>query len=220
VRAPGPKRPLGKLRDGIGRQFDDLRMTAGERRARLSRHATERLMYSNARLTMGRYSYGDPLVVTFTGDDASVRIGAFTSIGPDVVLMDGGNHRMDWVSTFPFRASLQLPEAYEDGHPKSRGDIEIGNDVWIGRGARVLSGVKIGDGAVVGGYAVVTRDVSPYTIVAGNPARDVRRRFSDAQIDALQRIAWWDWPMEEIVRCVPELCDGDIDGFISRHLPA
>jgi acetyltransferase-like isoleucine patch superfamily enzyme len=168
---------------------------------------------------MGRHSYGDPRVATFPGDTAHVRVGAFTSIGPEVILMDGGDHRTDWVTTFPFRAMLGMPGAYEDGHPTSRGDIDIGNDVWIGRGARVRSGVRIGDGAVVGGYAVVTHDVRPYAVVVGVPAREIRRRFSDEQVDALMRIRWWDWPMDAIERCVPQLCSDSVDAFIGEHLP-
>jgi acetyltransferase-like isoleucine patch superfamily enzyme len=212
-------RRLGALRDLAGRPIDALWTAYGERRAQLGRQATDEVLYSSERLTMGRSSYGDPLVASFPGDTAHVRIGAFTSLGPDVILMDGGDHRVDWVSTFPFRAALGLPGAYEDGHPSSRGDIEIGNDVWIGRGARVRSGVTIGNGAVVAGYAVVTRDVRPYAVVAGVPAREIRRRFTDQQIEALERIAWWDWPMDEVLRCVPQLCSDDIEAFIREHSP-
>jgi acetyltransferase-like isoleucine patch superfamily enzyme len=214
------KRRLRWLRDLLGRPIDELQLARRERRRRLARYVVEEVHYSTERLTLGRFTYGDPLVATFPGDTAAVRIGAFTSIGPDVILMDGGNHRADWVSTFPFRACLDMDGAYQDGHPASRGDIEIGNDVWIGRGARVLSGVKIGNGAVVGGYAVVSRDVRPYAIVVGNPARETRRRFTDEQVDALERIAWWDWPMDTILQAVPQLCDGDIDAFIALHDPA
>jgi acetyltransferase-like isoleucine patch superfamily enzyme len=208
-----------KLRELLRRLLDTIRWSFGERRKRLNRYAIERMLYSNERVTIGRCSYGDPLVATFPGDTASVTIGSFCSIGPDVILMDGGNHRTDWVTTFPFRASLELEGAYEDGHPTSRGDIEIGNDVWIGRGARVLSGVKIGDGAVVGGYAVVARDVRPYAIVVGNPAREIRRRFTDEQIEALEQIAWWDWPMEQVLESVSGLCSEQVDAFIEEHLP-
>jgi acetyltransferase-like isoleucine patch superfamily enzyme len=210
-------RRFGALRDLLGRPVDAL--LGSERRARLAREAADRLLYSNERLTVGRCTYGEPRVATFPGDTAHVRIGAFCSIGPDVILMDGGDHRVDWVSTFPFRAALGLPGAYQDGHPRSRGDIEIGSDVWIGRGARVRSGVRVGDGAVIGAYSVVTRDVRAYAIVAGVPAREFRRRFSEAQIASLQQIAWWDWPMDAVLRCVPQLCSENVDAFIREHLP-
>jgi acetyltransferase-like isoleucine patch superfamily enzyme len=192
----------------------------GERWQALIRYHSDRSAYDDTRLTMGRASYGEPLIATFPGDDLHVRVGSFVSIALDVVMMDGGNHRTDWVTVFPMRACLGLPGAFEDGHPSSKGDIAIGNDVWIGRGARVLSGVTVGDGAVIGGYSVVTKDVRPYAIVAGNPAREIRRRFSDEQVEHLLAIAWWNWPMENIVKCVAELSDPDIDGFIMRHRPA
>lgn len=208
-------RRFATLRDALGRPVDRL-LGASWRRRRAQR-ALDAVLYTGERLSIGRGSYGDPRVATFPGDTASVRIGAFCSIGPDVILMDGGDHRTDWVSTFPFRVAYGLPGAYRDGHPRSRGDIEIGNDVWIGRGARVRSGVRVGDGAVIGAYAVVTRDVRPYAIVVGVPAREVNRRFTDEQVQALLQIAWWDWPIERIVRCVPQLCSDAIDAFIEEH---
>jgi acetyltransferase-like isoleucine patch superfamily enzyme len=172
--------------------------------------------YSDKHLTMGRGTYGNPRVVTFPGDTARVTVGSFTSIGRDVHLMDGGNHRIDWITTFPLRAVYGLDGAYADGHPATKGDIQIGSDVWIGRGARVMSGVTIGDGAVVAAYSVVTRDVRPYAIVAGVPASERKRRFSDEQIDALLEIAWWDWPMERIMASAPILCDGRIEEFVAE----
>jgi acetyltransferase-like isoleucine patch superfamily enzyme len=210
-------RRFAAIRDALGRPLD--RALGRARHERRARQALEQALYTDERLTIGRGSYGEPKVATFPGDEAHVRIGAFCSIGPDVILMDGGDHRVDWISTFPFRAAFDLPGAYADGHPRSRGDIEIGNDVWIGRGARIRSGVHVGDGAVVAAYAVVTHDVRPYAIVAGVPAREVRRRFSDQQVQALEQIAWWDWPMEQVLRCVPALCSDAIEEFIEQHLP-
>jgi acetyltransferase-like isoleucine patch superfamily enzyme len=190
-----------------------------ERRARMADFHLRREAFSSERLAMGRHSYGEPLIPTYPGDTSWVRVGAFVSIGLDVVLLDGGNHRTEWVSTYPFRATFDLPGAYADGHPYTKGDVVIGNDVWIGRGARVLSGVTVGDGAVIAGYSVVTKDVRPYAIVAGNPAREIRRRFADAQIDALLSIAWWEWPLAEILRAVPSLCSDNVDAFIRQHSP-
>lgn len=193
----------------------------GERLWALRRYAQEREGYWTEPLTRGRASYGEPLIAKLPAKldqgQEHVHMGSFVSIGVDVVMMDGGSHRTDWVTTFPLRAALGLPGAYEDGHPRLKGDIVIGNDVWIGRGARVLSGVTIGDGAVVAAYSVVTKDVAPYSVVGGNPAREIRKRFSEAQIAELLAIAWWDWPMEKILSCVNELSNADIDGFIALH---
>jgi acetyltransferase-like isoleucine patch superfamily enzyme len=165
-------------------------------------------------VVMGRYTIGAPKVRTFAGDASRVFIGSFGLIGERVELIPGGMHRADWVSTFPFRWIFRLPGALEDGHPVSKGDIVIGNDVWICTGATILSGVTVGNGAVVGAGAVVASDVRPYSVVIGNPAREVSRRFTDAQIDALERIAWWDWPLEAILQRVDLLCSPDVDALI------
>ena len=167
-------------------------------------------------LTMGRFSYGRPTISRFAGDTAKVNIGSFVSIAPDVEFIPGGMHRVDWVSTFPFRYAFDLPGSLTDGHPASRGDIVVGHDVWIATGARILSGVTIGNGAVIGAGAQVASDVRPYAIVVGNPAREVRRRFSDERVDALEEIAWWDWPTEQIREAVDLLCSEDVDALIRR----
>jgi acetyltransferase-like isoleucine patch superfamily enzyme len=158
------------------------------------------------RLRMGPYSYGRPLVHVYAGDLCGVRVGAFCSIGEDVEFLPGGMHDASRVSTFPFRARLGLPPRPPD-EPMRIGDTVVGSDVWIGRGARILSGVTIGPGAVVGAYAVVAADVRPYAVVVGNPAREVRRRFDDDTVARLLDAAWWDWPVEELERIVPLLND-------------
>jgi acetyltransferase-like isoleucine patch superfamily enzyme len=173
------------------------------------------------RLTIGRHSYGKPLVRWYPGDDESlrVRIGSFVAIADDVVIMIGGEHRTDWVSTYPFRIRFEMEGRYEDGHPSSKGDVVIGNDVWIGRGARILSGVTIGDGASIGAYSVVSKNVRAYAIVAGNPAQEVRRRFPDDHVEALLRTRWWDWSDDAVREAVPLLCSGSIDAFLERYDP-
>lgn len=158
-------------------------------------------------MSMGRHSYGFPLVVMFPGETTRVDIGAFTSIADDVEILPGGNHPSHWVSNFPFRAMWNLPGAHADGHPASKGDVVIGNDVWIGRGARILSGVSIGDGAVVGGYSVVTRSVAPYAIVAGAPARQVGFRFPAEERQALLELRWWEKP-DPWIRARVDLLNG------------
>jgi acetyltransferase-like isoleucine patch superfamily enzyme len=178
------------------------------RRRRAARH-----------LTMGRYSYNRPEIVVYPGDTAQVWVGNFVSIAENVALVVGGNHRLDWVSSFALRETLGLPGAFEQ-IPTTKGDIVIGHDAWIGRGATILSGVSVGNGAVVGAGAVVTKDVRPYAIVVGNPARELGRRFDDAQIAALERIAWWDWPIEQIVENVELLNGASIDAFLAAHDPA
>jgi acetyltransferase-like isoleucine patch superfamily enzyme len=168
-----------------------------------------------ARFEVGEWSYGDPEVV-YWDTGARLRIGRYCSIAPGVVILLGGEHHFDWVTSYPF--SLILPEAASlPGYPHTKGDVEIGNDVWIGRDALVLSGITVHDGAVIGARSVVTRDVEPYSVVVGNPARHLRYRFPEHQVEALRRIAWWSWPLEEVRKALPILQSGDVDGFIARY---
>jgi acetyltransferase-like isoleucine patch superfamily enzyme len=145
-----------------------------------------------------------------------VVIGKYCSIAEGIRIVLGGEHPTTWVSTYPFRAALDLPGKHTDGMPFSRGDVVIGNDVWIGNDAFLRSGVHIGDGAIVGACTVVTRNVRPYEIVAGNPCRTIKMRFSEEQIAALLEIRWWDWPHEMILENVSLLSSPDIDEFIRR----
>ena len=146
-----------------------------------------------------------------------LKIGKFCSIACGAkFLFTSGNHSMQSFSTYTF------PIFYEewglDGKAirsawDNKGDIVLGNDVWIGYEAVILSGVTIGDGAIVGARAVVTKDVPPYTIVAGVPARPIRKRFDEETIAKLQALRWWNWDEEKIKRCIPAIQSGDIDAL-------
>lgn len=161
---------------------------------------------------IGVGTYGIPEVHDWP-QGAMLRIGAYTSIADDVHIFLGGNHRMDWVSTYPFPAYVEEARHIPD-FGTTKGDVVIGNDVWLGSGCVILSGVTVGDGAVVAARAVVTRDVEPYSVVAGNPARHLRWRFDEASRTALRAAAWWSWPEEEIRRVVHLLCSGDVEAFL------
>lgn len=146
-------------------------------------------------------------------------IGRFTAIGPRAtIVMPGGNHPMVGPSTYPFamfggewaQRTLETFRAIEQP-----GDTRIGNDVWLGREATVLPGVTIGDGAVIGAHAVVTRDVAPYAVVAGNPARHVRDRFSPGEVEQLLTARWWDWPVETVTAEAATIMGGTV-GDIAR----
>ena len=186
---------------------------------RLCGALTEREAVRAGQATVGRETYGWPVMHFGPGETTKVEIGSFCSFARGVELVVGGEHRTDWVSTYPFRVRWNLDGKYRDGHPRPSGDIVVGNDVWVGAGALVLSGVKIGDGAVVGARAVVASDVRPYAVVVGNPAREVRRRFTDEQVEALLRIAWWDWPEPKVREVVGELNGGSVEEFIAAHDP-
>jgi chloramphenicol O-acetyltransferase type B len=161
----------------------------------------------------GRSTYDNSLRVHDWGADATLRIGAFCSLASEVQIFLGGNHRPDWVTTYPFNVVWPAGNHIK-GSPSSKGDVIIGNDVWIGHGAVILSGVTIGDGAVIGARAVVAKDVPPYGIAAGNPARVVRMRFDDTTIERLLNIQWWSWEDARIERYLPLLLNQDIAAFL------
>ena len=98
----------------------------------------------------------------------------------------------------------------------NKGDIVIGNDVWIGYEAVIMAGVHIGDGAVIAARAVVAKDVPPYTIVGGTPAKEIRKRFEADVIERLSMLKWWDWPIDKIRRCLPYMTKGDLDGLLAE----
>ena len=163
-----------------------------------------------------RHSYGNPQLFQW-GEGAKYTIGNFCTIAFGVQIFLGGNHRTDWVTTFPFgHTSKDVFKVHVEGHPATKGDVTIKNDVWIGANATIYSGVTIGNGAVVAGNSVVTRDIPDYCIVAGNPAKVVKKRFTDEQIAALLDLAWWDLPDAEIEPLIPALCSEDVDGLITQ----
>lgn len=142
-------------------------------------------------------------------------IGKFCSIACGAkFLFNSANHAMAPLTTYPFPIFFeewdldvgQVAEAWDN-----KGDIVVGNDVWIGYEAVILAGVTIGDGAIIGARAVVTKDVPPYTIVGGVPARPIRKRFSDENIARLLELKWWDWPEERIAANLEAIQSGEID---------
>ena len=175
-------------------------------------HAPPNLQKLYPEYTIGRGTYGWPKVIRGNEREPLV-IGSYCSIAHEVELMLGGQHRPDWVTTHPLPA-FEPSLADVAGYPLSRGGIAIGNDVWLGRSAVVMSGVTIGNGAVVAARAVVTKDVPPYAIVGGMPAKVIRYRFDPATIAALERIAWWDWP-QRIVAAGRLMLSDNIAAFIA-----
>jgi acetyltransferase-like isoleucine patch superfamily enzyme len=166
-------------------------------------------------IEFGSFTYGNPTILNW-GEDAKLKIGKYCSIANEVTIFLGGEHRNDWVSTYPFNA-LSKNYKYIQGHPKTKGDVLIGNDVWIGREAFILSGVKIGDGAVIGARSLISKDVEPYSIVGGNPAKLIKYRFKREIIDELLDIKWWNLELEEIAEIIPLLQSGNVTEIIKRY---
>lgn len=150
-----------------------------------------------------------------------LKIGKFCSVACGAkFLFNSANHTMHSLSTYPFpifyeewEHGLQVYEAWDN-----KGDIVIGNDVWIGFEAVIFAGVTVGDGAIIGARAVVTKDVPPYTVVGGVPAKPIRRRFSDEQTDALLRLKWWDLPPHQIAERIDFIQSGNLTALKSMAL--
>jgi len=165
---------------------------------------------------IGRWSYGDLTIhVWDQGPPRTFLImGSFCSLADRVQIFLGQGHWTDRVTTFPF--STWEAGAPFGGGPPSKGDVVIGNDVWIGTEAMIMSGVSIGDGAIIGARALVARDVEPYAVVVGNPARMVKKRFDDETIARLLEVRWWDFPDDVIAGLLPWLYGSDVEAFLER----
>ncbi|RXR06020.1 Vat family streptogramin A O-acetyltransferase [Pseudoxanthomonas composti] len=177
----------------------------------------------NPLIQVGEYSYYDDpedsegfernvlYHFPFIGD--RLVIGRFCAIARGAkFIMNGANHKLAGLSTYPFQIFGNGWETVMPGPGELpyKGDTVIGHDVWIGYEALIMPGVRIGNGAIVSARSVVTADVAPYTIVGGNPARPIKARFDPEQVQALQALAWWDWPIERITACLPLIVGGDI----------
>jgi acetyltransferase-like isoleucine patch superfamily enzyme len=185
---------------------------------------SENLLSMNPAFSMysiGKFSYGTPApnVVTFAeneqGENGTLKIGSFCSFAVGVTILLGGEHSINWVSTYPF--GLLYSNRVENKASNKKADVTVGNDVWIGTNAFILSGVEIGDGAVVGACSVVTKDVEPYSIVAGNPARLIRKRFDEETIKQLLKIKWWDWDTKRVKENLPLIRSDKIKEFVEKN---
>ncbi len=174
--------------------------------------APEKIRLQYPRYTVGVGTYGIPEVFEF-GDDTVLRIGSYTSIAAGVRVLLGGEHRTDWLTTYPFPAMMKGLEDIKDYAP-SKGDVVIGSDCWICAGAMILSGVTIGHGSIVAAGAVVTRDVAPFSVVGGNPCKFIRWRFDEEIRQLLLDAAWWDWPMEEVKALSRTLSSNDLPALL------
>lgn len=163
------------------------------------------------RVGVGTY-YGPQSKIVYYGEKPMVYIGAYCSIANCATIFGSEqNHIMDRVSTYPFLKPTNLNRM----SPK-RGTTTIENDVWLGYNSTITAGILVANGSIVGINSVVTKDVPPYCIVAGNPARIIRQRFTDKQIEKLLKIAWWTWDEKKINSFISFLTSNNIDDFIRR----
>jgi len=156
-------------------------------------------------VNIGDFTYYSNLTIPRFGAATKLFIGKFCSLADNLTIVLGGEHRTDWITTYPFNDLARNSYGYIKGHPKSKGDVVIGNDVWIADSVKIMSGVHIGNGAVIGTNSLVTKDVSDYAIVAGNPAKLIRYRFDEETIKKLLEIAWWDCDLEMLSEIIPIL---------------
>ena len=177
---------------------------------------------TNPNIIVGDYTYYDDFEdvhnfeknvkyhFDFTGD--KLIIGKFCMIASGATfIMNGANHLTDAISTYPFAIFGNGWEGAMEGKTyPTKGDTIIGNDVWIGYKATIMAGVKIGDGAIIASQSVVTKDVAPYSIVGGNPAKEIRKRFSNEKIERLLKMQWWNWDLEKITKHIQDLTGNDL----------
>jgi acetyltransferase-like isoleucine patch superfamily enzyme len=169
-------------------------------------------------MEIGKYTYGNP-IMKWANPKAKFICGKFCSIASNVNIYLGGNHRYDWVTTYPFgHINQHIFNSFNgEGHPSTNGDVIIENDVWICDNVTIMSGVKIGNGAIVANNSHVVKDVEPYSIVGGNPTKLIKYRFSNKQIKQLLKIKWWDWDDDKINNNIKLLCNDNIDEFIDKN---
>ena len=181
---------------------------------------------NNPNIIIGDYTYYDDPVdaedfernvlyhFPFIGD--KLIIGKFCAIARDVkFIMNGANHKTSGISTYPFQIFGNGWEKVmpQPGDLPYKGDTEIGNDVWIGYEALIMPGVKVGNGAIIAARSVVTADVPAWSVVGGNPAKVIHARFPADSVAILEKLAWWDWPVEKISRYLPLIVSGDVEAL-------
>lgn len=170
---------------------------------------------------VGKWSYGNPKIYRWNWKD-KIYIGNFCSLGPEIKIIVGGNHRKDWVTTSPLPAdTFNFNDNFLNAQKiknfnYSKGDLHIENDVWIGAFSIIFSGVRLGNGSVIAAGSVVTKDVEPYTIVGGNPAKFIKKRFTKKRINFLNSSKWWELDDKKIDLLSKYLLNENIDLFIKK----
>jgi lipopolysaccharide transport system ATP-binding protein len=171
---------------------------------------------------VGKHTYGHNNIEVLRWDNPynphrKVKIGNFCSISSNIKISTNGNHHYNRISTYPFAELGWTPLNESTVSAYGNGDVIIGNDVWIGMNVTINSGIRIADGAIIAAGSHVVKDVEPYSIVGGNPARHIKYRFSPGQIDKLLSIKWWDWDDNKIKAALPLILSDDIQPFLDTY---
>lgn len=174
-----------------------------------------RFIARKPRINVGKGSYFNGLSIYCWDESISISIGKYCSFADQISIIAGGEHDKDWVSTYPFIDLWKMDELSHLKKPRFKGNINIGSDVWVGHGVTILSGVNIGDGAIIAAGSVVTKDIPPYSIFGGVPAKLIRYRFDMETQKSLLKIKWWDWDEYKIRKNISDLCS--VDDFIKKH---
>jgi acetyltransferase-like isoleucine patch superfamily enzyme len=172
---------------------------------------------------VGKHTYGQHNIeIYYWGEGTWLDIGNFCSISGHIQVYLGGNHRTDWATTYPFgHINQNIFDSFNgEGHPQTKGNVVIGNDVWIGTHVTIMSGVTIGDGATIANNSVITKDVEPYTVVGGNPAKFIKKRFDDETVNQLLELKWWELEDSHINQMSPYLCNSNFKEYLPELIKA
>lgn len=170
-------------------------------------------------VTIGDYTYGNPQIRTGAGL-AKCTIGKFCCIASGVSIQLISDHHPDWISTYDLSVLLSgadFEKAYNSKTCVVKGDVNIGNNVWICERSIILPGVTIGDGAIIAANSVVTKDIPPYTVAGGVPAKHIKDRFSKNDIQILQELKWWDWDEEKILKGLKYIENSSVENLLKFH---
>ena len=172
--------------------------------------------FENIKIEWGNFSHYNKIVDDYINPE--LNIGKFCSIGSNIKVFLGGNHRLDWITTYPFgHINSDYFNSFNGyGHPCTNGDINIGNDVWIGNDVTIMSGVNIGSGSVISSNSYVVSNIKPYSVNGGNPCKFYYYRFEEEIINKLLKLKWWDMEVDDINKILPILCSNDFESLFKK----